>query len=559
MTNDELCEDRLNAAGVFAQTMIVVDDEATLEKDKKLAPGKVARPGRGHRLAAAEDDASAPQDITHLLDAKSLVDCAMDIGLVCSVLNFREDESKEDLSRRISNAATRVDIVCLDWEINNDSGETTRLLIEKIVRHDIAQNGRLRLIAIYTGEHYRKDILESVLEEIEKHLTETEQSRMELEITEDGREIRSAAGLKIVCLFKKHGTTLTEDLADDQLSEAELPKQLLREFSTLSEGLLSNVALGTIARIRDVTHQIIGSFSGDMDGPYFHHRATISNPGEAEDYAVNIVLSGLTSAIKLQNIGRNLAGKKAIKQRVESFADENQKLQFQYKKGGKVIREDINADDVIRMIIDGYKCRFKTISFQQKPSDKGFRKCFTSLFSSDPDEANMLMKKFEVLTSVRSHPGNYSEKQQTPRPELGLGAIVQDPRSNYLLCLQPSCDSVRLVGKQTFLFVLLEENIDHPDHVVPFRAEDKTNFIGLKVPNKGYTRVVTFEFSPDSSTKKVLAERNEKDDLLYFKSVDGHEFTWIAQLKQRPALRTVSKIGQQMSRPGFDEFEPFRK
>ena len=554
MTNDELCEDQLNAAGVFAQTMIVVDDEATLEKDKKLAPGKVTRPGRGHRLAAAEDDASAPQDITHLLDAKSLVDCAMDIGLVCSVLNFRENESKEDLSRRISNAATRVDIVCLDWEINNDSGETTRLLIEKIVRHDQEQNGRLRLIAIYTGEPNRRKILQDV----KKQFTKSDQSRMKLEITEGGREIRSTAGLKIVCLFKKHGTALEADLADDQISEAELPKRLLKEFSTLSEGLLSNVALGTIARIRDVTHQIVGSFSGDMDGPYFHHRATISNPGEAEDYAVNIVLSGLTSAIKRQNIGRDLAGEKAIKQRVESFADENKKLQFRYEKGGKVIREDLNADDVIRMIIDGYKCRFKTIIFKQRPSDTNFKKCFTSLFSSDPDEANMLMKKFEVLTSVRSHPGNYSEKQQTPRPELGLGAIVQDPRSNYLLCLQPSCDSVRLIGKQTFLFVLLEENNDHPDHVVPFRAADKTYFIGLKVPNKGYTKVVTFEFNPDLVTEKVLAERSERNDVLYFKSVDGREFTWIAQLKQRPALSTVIKIGQQMSRLGFDEFEPFR-
>ena len=552
--NIEFCEDRLNAAGALAQTMIVVDDKATLAKEDESVPEGVVQPGRGHRLAAAEDDASAPQDITHLLDAKSLVDCAMDIGLVCSVLNFRENESKEDLSRRISNAAMRVDIVCLDWEINNDSGETTRLLIEKIVRHDQEQNGRLRLIAIYTGEPNRRKILQDV----KKHFTKSDQSRMKLEITEDGREIRSATGLKIVCLFKKHGTTLTADLVEDQVSEAELPKRLLKEFSTLSEGLLSNVALGTIARIRDVTHQIIGSFSGDMDGPYFHHRATISNPGEAENYAVNIVLSRLTSAIKLQNIGRDLAGEKAIKQRVESFADENKKLQFQYERGGKVIPEDINADDVIRMIIDGYECRFKTISFKQRPSDSNFKKCFTSLFSSNPDEADMLMKKFAVLTSIHSHPSSYSETQQTSLPELGLGTIIQAPSNQHLLCLQPSCDSVRLDDKQMFLFVLLEEKNDKPDHIVPCRTADKTNFIGLKVPDKGYTRVITLKFNPDSTTKTVLAERDEINDGMFFEGANGVRFRWIAQLKQRPALRTVNKIGQKMSRLGFDEFEPFR-
>lgn len=556
MTNDKFCEDRLNAAETFAQTMIVVDDKATLEEIKESVPDDIVEPGRVHGLAAAEDDASAPKDITHLLDAKSLVDCAMDIGLVCSVLNFRENESKEDLLRRISNAATRVDIVCLDWEINNDSGETTRLLIEKIVCHDQERNGRLRLIAIYTGEPNRRKILQDV----KKHFTKSDQSRMKLEITGDGREIRSAAGLKIVCLFKKHGTTLEASLADDQVSESELPKRLLREFSTLSEGLLSSVALGTIARIRDVTHQIVRSFSGDMDGPYFHHRAAISVPAEAEEYAVNIVLSGLTSAIKLQNIGRDLAGERAIKHRVNSIAGSRETLKFQYEKkiDEKKIETkctDIKVNNVIELIINGNK----EAGFNQKPGIKNLNKYFTSLFSDNLKDANMLMNKFAVLTSIRSHPGNYSDKQQTPRPELGLGAIVRDTDRKYLLCLQPSCDSVRLDGKQTFLFVLLEENNDHPEHVVPFRAEDKTDFTGLKVPNKGYTRVVTFEFSPDSMTEKVLAERDKKNDVLYFKSVDGHEFTWIAQLKQRPALRTVSKIGQQMSRPGFDEFEPFRR
>ena len=553
--NNEFCEDRLNTAGAFAQTMIVVDDKATLAKEDESVPERVVQPGRVHGLAAAEDDASAPKDITHLLDAKSLVDSAMDIGLVCSVLNFREDESKEDLSRRISNAATRVDIVCLDWEINNDSGETTRLLIEKIVRHDQEQNGRLRLIAIYTGERDREGILKSVQKKIEEYLTEHEQSRMELKMTEDGREIRSAAGLKIVCLFKKHGTTLTEDLADDQLSEAELPKQLLKEFSTLSEGLLSNVALGTVSRIRDVTHQIIGSFSGDMDGPYFHHRATISNAGEAEDYAVNIVLSGLTSAIKRQNIGRDLAGEKAIKQRVESFAGSRETLRFQYETKIETKCADIKIDDVMKMIINGHK----KAEFSHKPGINNLKKYFTSLFSDNLEDSNMLMKKFAVLTSIRSHPGSYSGTQQTPRPELSLGTIVQAPSNQHLLCLQPSCDSVRLGREQMFLFVLLEEKNDEPDHIVPCRTADKTNFIGLSVPDKGYTRVNTLKFNPDSTTKTVLAKWDEINDGMFFECANGVRFKWIAQLKQRPALRTVSEVGRQMSRPGFDEFEPFRK
>ena len=83
---------------MFAQTMIVVDDKATLKKDEEQTLDNVVQPGRNHGLAAVDDNASAPKDITHMLDANSLVDRAMYIGLVCSVLNFGENESKKDLS-----------------------------------------------------------------------------------------------------------------------------------------------------------------------------------------------------------------------------------------------------------------------------------------------------------------------------------------------------------------------------------------------------------------------------------------------------------------------------
>ena len=50
-------------------------------------------------------------------------------------------------------------------------------------------------------------------------------------------------------------------LMDDRVSERELPARILQEFASLSEGLMSNVALGTLAAIRDSAHQIVGSFS----------------------------------------------------------------------------------------------------------------------------------------------------------------------------------------------------------------------------------------------------------------------------------------------------------
>lgn len=552
MTRDDFCEDRRKAAESFAQTMIVVDDEATLETVEDPVPNVVVRPERGHRRAAENDDAVAgKQDVTHVLDAKSLVDGAMDIGLVCSVLHHRHGENQNQLTQRVLKAAARVDIVCLDWEIHGDSGATTCSLIREIVRHDQERNGRLRLIAIYTGERGRRKILN----DIKTSWTPAERSRMKLSVS-DRREIRSVVGLKIVCLFKKHGTRLQAGSANDQISESELPDRLLQEFSKLSEGLLSNVALGTVAKIRDVTHQVVGSFSGDMDGPYFHHRASIPVPDEAEEYAVNLVLSELASATRLRKVGRDLAGQSALERRVQSIAGERNSLKFIDENDNET---DIQVNDVIEMILNGYRNVPNLINVARRPGNERFKKSFTSLFAKNSAEANMLMKKFAALTGTRSHPDDYAIKQLKFSPELGLGTIVLDPKRNHWLCLQASCDSVRLETAQAFLFVPLKEEEKQPEHVVPCGiSKTGTSFIGLRVPDKGYTKVASFEFEPDPETKTVLAVKNGKRGRLNFKSVEGQKFIWIADLKQRRALRTASAIGQHMSRSGFDEFEPFR-
>lgn len=558
MPNDDFCLQRLAAAKMFAQTMIVVDDEASLEPiPEPTSNNNAGRPGRRDQAAASENKAAYNgQDLTHALDAKSLVDKAMEIGLVCSVLKHRREDDQERLKTRVLKAAMRVDIVCLDWKIHRNKGETARLLIKEIVRHDQEQNGRLRLIAIYSAERGRKKNLKKVKDSFD----EAEQSRMKLEISEDGREICSAVGLKIVYLFKKHGTSIRGNLAIDQISESELPDRLLREFSNLSEGLLSNVALGTIAKIRDVTHKVVGRFNGDMDGPYFHHRATIRVPDEAEAYAVDIVLSELSSAIKIQNIGRDVAGLGAIKNRVKSIAQEQKHLRLFYGSPNNVKQTDIIVENVIQMILGGCKNAHDLIKLPEKPSVKDFNKNFTSLFVKDPKEAEILMKEFAVLTSIRSHLGDYGETLQTSCPELGLGAIVKDPRKRYWLCLQASCDSIHLELNvaHAFLFAPLEEG-GQPDHIVPLPTiTGKRRFIGLRVPDKGYTQVRSFEFRPSSRTKTVLAERSERNGDFYFEDEAGQKFIWIAQMKQRRALRASENIGRQMTRIGFDEFEPFR-
>ena len=43
-----------------------------------------------------------------------------------------------------------------------------------------------------------------------------------------------------------------------------------------------------------------------MDGPFFHHRALIESPEDAEEYAVDIILSELKSAVDKHQVAVTL-------------------------------------------------------------------------------------------------------------------------------------------------------------------------------------------------------------------------------------------------------------
>jgi hypothetical protein len=170
------------------------------------------------------------------------------------------------------------------------------------------------------------------------------------------------------------------------------------------------------------------------------------------------------------------------------------------------------------------------------------------------------MRQFAVLTGVRAHPGSHLYRSGAKLPELGLGTVIRNSKGAYYLCLQASCDSVRVKRKAAFLFVPLRITVDKPDHVVPaLRKGGKVDFIGLSAPGTAYAELFSARFDPDAKTQTVLAKRLRRRRGLFFKSVSGETYRWIADLKQRRALRTAQKLGQSMGRLGFDEFEPFRQ
>ena len=557
---DGFFNDRLTAVRRFAQTMIVVDDEADLTVPAEQVPENVVRPSWRQSRAVRDESEQMSRvvnqmgtDRTHILDGKVLVDSALKHGLVCSVLRPGPTENIVDT---VVQAAQRVDIICLDWKMHDDDGNTTVSLIKEIVKADQSGEGRLRLIVIYTAEHGRVRILNKIKSEISSSVSKEVRSRMHLQKV-GNREIQSNVGLKIVYLVKAHNDRIPKRLKQDRVSERNLPEQALREFASLCEGLLANVALGTVAAVRDAAHQIVGSFSGDMDGPYFHHRATIRNPDEAEDYAINTVLSGFRAAVRLQEVGRTFAGPEAVEHRLREMAKGDTKFRLSFIRNGEETVE-FTIDDVVRLIRDGVKGAYASIP-GIKPGKDHANQALTSLFAGSVENTLAVMRKFAALTSIGSHPGTLGVRTGEYVPSLGLGTVVMDNGGRYWLCIQASCDSVRVEEPQPFLFVPLVEVPDKGEHVVPRqRNGGQIEHVALSLEDLGYAKGRSIEFSPDSNTERVLAVKRGRPKKLRFESTNRRTFEWVADLKHYQALNVAQKLGQEMGRLGFDEFEPFR-
>ena len=541
---------RLRAARLFAHTMIVVDDEAGQSQKGE----EVTRLRVPHRLTAVPRQKPASDGVVtdeklgkHALDAKALIDGAMDLGFVCSIV--RPDRG-ENIRAKVRKVAEVADIVCLDWEIYNDRGDLAAKVIKEIATEDARKNGRLRLIAIYTGDVFNNKILEKVFDLFSNRF------KKKYNLIREPLYISSDSGLKIVCLFKAHGIQLPEPRNANQVAEADLPVRLQQEFASLSSGLLSTVALATIAAIRSSTHHVLGKITGDLDGPYFHHRALLESVSDAEEYAVDVVLSELKNSVDKQKVSSDYAGPPAITARIRELAKGAATLSLKWQEGQTPKELPVDVGQVIALVTDGVDASHDSLP-QGKPTKKVFKKELATLFCESRELAQTEMRRFAILTSIRTHPGSHLYRGASV-PTLELGTVVQHPDGTYLLCLQASCDSVRLKGKSAFLFIPIMPTDERPDHVVPLYKRGKVESVGLAISKASYAMARSIEFEPSADTKTVIGARTTSKKEIHFKAVDRVEYRWIASLKQRRALRTVQRLGQNMGRLGFDEFEPFR-
>lgn len=498
-----------------------------------------AEPAGEKTVASLEENppAKVPSKRNHKLDGKIVIDVFAQMGVVCAVLRPAEDEMA-GLNDLVMNVGANADVLILDWVLcDSQLGERTLELIKSIVA-SAAESGRARLILVYTAE---ADLI-TIEKQIRKALDLVEA------IPTDTLTIMSA-GTRI-CVYGKAGA-LTDRIGDERIKAPEqLPEVVVSEFTEMTKGLLSNVAMKSITAVRAKTFQLLRRFECTVDAPYVT-QSTLISPERAEEQVVSLIASEIQEILEDEDVG-SLADYGHIIEWLDDRITNGLTLPVsanltseQYYAGlVQLLRDGVRKEAVKKLKMDHVAFAEKIVPVKEKEA-MSVRDVLTGILRSNPSVTH---DADEILTMLMSLRHRYTN----PAPQLALGTIVSrtsEAGPIYLLCLQPLCDSVRLKGSRPFAFLSLKAAINSKNCELIVRDGGHLRFLTLK-PNPYMLEMIPFGPNRD---EKVMADA--RDGGFLFNSNDNVAYKWIADLKPAHAQRIANNFAYTFSRVGLIESE----
>ena len=524
----------------FLQNVVVLDDFVVISQQGDERPGEtpdttIVSPDYRVPLAASDSGVSpGRRDVE--LHADTVIDAFADLGMVCAVLKAARGSA---FPERTVRAAVRADIVVLDWKIHESDGNVALDVMKRILADD--QNShRLRLIAIYTGE--------PDLGDISRRIQEVIQDFYEGEDLVVDCPSRITKGPVRVVILGKTGTVGAHSPSPrhQEVAEHELAEKLADEFGAMTTGLLRTVALAGIATIRENAHRVLARFDQTLDAGYLGHRILLPHPPDAEDHLVAALGSELLSVLENDRPGTH-AGIEAIERWLNRAGGPDISEPFSFPGHASAVdgwigllQQGISAKDVQRP-----DCKVKVLEARAAEP-----------FSDDPDAAIRSDHHFAALLNLKTrHPGQ--------RRRLTIGTVLyadDDDGGQYLLCLQPKCDSIRLDDPSGFPFMPLQivqdDNTKMSFLLVVERQEGEWEKLGI-TPKP--SELIVRSFEPGSNpAREVLAVEDEQGDF-YFKDVGQKRYRWIAEMKDDHAFRVAGAVASALARPGPNDAEWLRR
>lgn len=561
---------RLSGVRRFLQTAVVIDNEAEMRavvvpsSEPKVAQRKPVgvlnkRAVKPEHSAAAEDapavvavdkEDSAGHTAVGSLNAKLLTDAFSEREIICGLYRPEPGENMVSLA---TNAAKHADVVVVDWLLEGNSSVKAVEIIVAILKDDISGNGRLRLLSVYTSQNGISTIAKELFDQI-AIVPELGDKFTLVGAAIVGANVR-------ICVLSKPQSIGNTDV--EKISEQNLPERLLQEFGLLSAGLLTSFALHSISAVRRAAHHVVAVFGEDLDGAYLAHRSTLVDPDEAVEFAINLLVGELQNAIAVDERLDGQIGSGVLNAWVDVKSTSHK-----FVKGGA----EASPGLVKEFIVGGFTSLKAT-------KDKLTKKDGTAaeggllghnvgeVFYASSADAWQKQIEFARLSSFKREAYGRTRLPDGWLPMLSLGSVLKvrgpkneaekpsydDLGANYLICMQPRCDSVRLTAATGFPFQTGEAATKEFNLVV--KERDLSTGTPLLISGKpGNTQVIRFD--ADEATRSVRA-RKDGDDFI-FTDIKGREYFWLGDIRDMKAQHDASALAASVHRVGLVELEFLR-
>jgi hypothetical protein len=545
-------EQSVRIADDFIQTVVLIDDRAYTKPNKD-------------------------SDLVHFLDAGSVTSSFAKKQKFCSVYKPEHVNDLPDLKL----IAKKADVVILDWymDLKEESdpaddetvvseadprGTYTLPIIESIISPSSSEGG-VKLIIVYTGEVD----LAGVADKTYTHL----KSRHYEGLLRKGFEVFSDH-FRIIIVGKpalqgqyRH----TPELEDRIVKYDELPSFVVRAFSEMTSGLLSDFMVQSLCILRNNTSRLLSMYHQSLDPALVSHCALLPEPEDAQEQLIDMLTQSVSALLKYQ-YGSEASLVKRIDAWLDDKADDTYLGQIslnvlideavEIKADKAFLKEWVQTNfseaylitrsrvtPVPEALTDEHKANLRNVE------RNAIHKTATRYFTSDQNYKK-LDQKFSVLTHHKSNVRDLAKE-----PVLTLGSIIRtkedEGKIKYYVCIQQRCDSVRLNKNEVRQFLFLPLKKVSESEGFNFTVSDKGNNHFLKVDPKTYN-LTTIEFTPVDGQSVIKADKNANNQYQFI-STANKTFVWLSDLKDAHAQRLANEFSAKLARVGLDESEWLRR
>ena len=536
----------------FLQTAVILDDlaEMGLPSDNSIPDGRtlsipLVEPSPSDPPEEAFDDNSPgiSSDLGSPLNAKEVIDGFAKEGLVCAVLrpDKTEPNNAAQFRQMVATAARRTDILVLDWRLGDfNEGEATLEVIEEVLKGD-GNSNRMRLVAIYTGEPNLDVISEKVQPVVMR-------SSPNFTLDASNPMVLKHGPLRVALFAKTWAEArVRDDRKDRVVSEPGLASRLIEEFSEMTRGLLSNVAVASLTALREESHRLLARFGKDLDAGYLGHRILLPHPPDAEEHLHEALSAELLSILEDRRPA-NEAGIEAIR----GWLSHQQNLGLDIEQPLNLPQGRDYFETWTKLLENGNGTGENRVLSQSLWNQ--LEETSTRIFVKEPSDAIDSNPRFSYLLGFKT-------RYSTPLPRLTLGTVLSVTNcegTSYFLCIQPKCDSVRLRGKTGFplLPLIVQDNSKGNAKFRMVVNDSSQQWLYLDYRAKPRDLVIrSFCPGPFPPGEVVASESSEG---FIFSDSDDRKYTWIAAMKDEQALRVAAELATSLSRPGPNDAEWLR-